>query len=96
MNSATAWPNESSTSRRTGNFPWQISTNAATGTVTRKWYTRYVVAQIIIKALKDIAPKFPEMSKEIKDQLEEFRKLIESGSVGMIEEMQDMMLPSDK
>ena len=35
MNSATAWPNESSTSRRTGNFPWQISTNAATGTVTR-------------------------------------------------------------
>lgn len=62
----------------------------------QKWYTRYVVAQIVIKALKDIAPKFPEMSKEIKDQLEEFRKLIESGSVGMIEEMQDMMLPSDK
>ena len=56
-----------------------------------KWYTRYVVAQIVIRALKDIAPRFPEMSKEIKDQLEEFRKLIESGNVGMIEEMQDVM-----
>lgn len=56
-----------------------------------KWYTRYVVSQIVIKALKDIAPKFPEMSKEIKDQLEEFRKLIESGNVGMIEEMEDVL-----
>ncbi len=56
-----------------------------------KWYTRYVVSQIVIKALKDIAPEFPEMSKEIKDQLDEFRRLIESGNVGMIEEMQDVM-----
>ena len=31
------------------------------------------------------------MSKEIKNQLDEFRRLIESGNVGMIEEMQDMM-----
>lgn len=56
-----------------------------------KWYTRYVVSQIVIRALKDIAPKFPEMSKEIKEQLEEFRKLIESGNVGMIEEMEDVL-----
>ena len=56
-----------------------------------KWYTRYVVSQIVIKALRDIAPEFPEMSKEIKNQLDEFRRLIESGNVGMIEEMQDMM-----
>mgnify|MGYP003604069481 CR=1 FL=1 len=56
-----------------------------------KWYTRYVVSQIVIRALRDIAPEFPEMSKEIKNQLDEFRRLIESGNVGMIEEMQDMM-----
>ena len=56
-----------------------------------KWYTRYVVSQIVIRALRDLAPDFPEMSKEIKNQLDEFRRLIESGNVGMIEEMQDMM-----
>lgn len=55
-----------------------------------------MVAQIVIRALKDIAPRFPEMSKEIKDQLEEFRKLIESGNVGMIEEMQDVMGVEEK
>ena len=31
------------------------------------------------------------MSKEIREQLEEFRKLIESGNVGMIEEMEDVL-----
>ena len=46
-----------------------------------KWFTRYVVSQIVLKAMKDIAPKFPEMSKEIKEQLEEFKKLIESGNI---------------
>lgn len=50
-----------------------------------------MVSQIVIKALRDIAPKFPEMSKEIREQLEEFRKLIESGNVGMIEEMEDVL-----
>ena len=55
-----------------------------------KWYTRFVVAQIVEQTLKKIAPKFPEMSREVKNQLEEFRRLIESGNVGMIAEMQDM------
>lgn len=61
-----------------------------------KWFTRYVVSQIVLKAMKDIAPKFPEMSKEIKEQLEEFKKLIESGNIGMIEEMQDVMIGGNK
>ena len=61
-----------------------------------KWFTRYVVSQIVLKAMKDIAPKFPEMSKEIKEQLEEFKKLIESGNIGMIEEMQDVMKGGNK
>lgn len=73
------------TATSTEDAPWYIVP------ADNKWYTRYVVSQIIIKTLKKIAPKFPEMSKEIKDQLDEFRKLIESGNVGMIQEMQDLM-----
>ncbi len=69
----------------TEDSPWYIVP------ADNKWFTRYVVSQIVLKAMKDIAPKFPEMSKEIKDQLEEFRRLIESGNVHMIEEMQDVM-----
>ena len=61
-----------------------------------KWFTRYVVALITLDVLKKIAPKFPEMSKEIKEQLEEFKKLIESGNIGMIEEMQDVMKGGNK
>ncbi len=56
-----------------------------------KWYTRFVVAQIAEKHLKQIAPEFPEMPQEIRDQLDEFRRLIESGNVNMIEEMQDVL-----
>lgn len=56
-----------------------------------KWYTRFVVAQIVRKVLLEIAPEFPQMSKEIKAQLDEFKKLIESGNVNMIEEMQDIL-----
>lgn len=78
------------TATSTEQAPWYIVP------ADNKWYTRYVVAQIVIRALKDIAPRFPEMSKEIKDQLEEFRKLIESGNVGMIEEMQDVMGVEEK
>ena len=74
----------------TKNAPWYVVP------ADNKWYTRYVVSQIVIQALNDIAPEFPAMSKEIKDQLDEFRKLIESGNVGMIEEMQDMMKGSNQ
>lgn len=56
-----------------------------------KWYTRFVVAQIVRKVLLEIAPEFPQMSKEIKAQLDEFKRLIESGNVNMIEEMQDIL-----
>ena len=41
-------------------------------------------------------PISPDMSKEIKEQLEEFKKLIESGNIGMIEEMQDVMKGGNK
>ena len=41
-----------------------------------KWYTRYVVAQIVLKALKAIDPKFPKLSPEVEKQLAQFRQLL--------------------
>ncbi len=41
-----------------------------------KWYTRYVVAQIVLKELKAINPKFPKLSPEVEKQLARFRQLL--------------------
>lgn len=41
-----------------------------------KWYTRYVVAQIVLKELKAINPKFPKLSPEVEKQLAQFRQLL--------------------
>lgn len=41
-----------------------------------KWYTRYVVAQIVLKELKAIDPKFPKLSPEVEKQLAQFRQLL--------------------
>ena len=41
-----------------------------------KWYTRYVVAQIVLKELKAINPKFPKLSLEVEKQLARFRQLL--------------------
>lgn len=41
-----------------------------------KWYTRYVVAQIVLKAMKDINPKFPKLSAEVEAQLKQFQRIL--------------------
>ena len=41
-----------------------------------KWYTRYVVAHIVLKALEAIDPKFPKLSPEVEKQLTQFRQLL--------------------
>lgn len=41
-----------------------------------KWYTRYVVSQIVLEKLRRINPKFPKLSPEVEEQLEQFRKLL--------------------
>lgn len=41
-----------------------------------KWYTRYVVSRIVLKALKAIDPKFPKLSPEVEKQLVQFRQLL--------------------
>ena len=52
-----------------------------------KWYTRFVVAQIVERALHKIAPEFPLMSEETKRKLEEIRRMIENGHVGDLDEI---------
>ena len=52
-----------------------------------KWYTRFVVARIVERAMHKLAPEFPEMSEETKAQLEKIRQMVESGHVGMLDEM---------
>ena len=39
----------------------------------QKWFTRYLVSKIILKTLKKMNPKYPEVSKEDKEELEECR-----------------------
>ncbi len=53
-----------------------------------KWYTRFVVAWIVERAMHKLAPEFPEMSEETKAQLEKIRHMVESGHVGMLDEME--------
>lgn len=43
-----------------------------------KWYTRYLVSEIILKAMKDIDPKYPEMAEEEKARLAECREKLMS------------------
>ena len=53
-----------------------------------KWYTRYVVSQITLQALKKIDPQFPPLAPDIAEQLEKFKKLISSVDVKSLEEIQ--------
>lgn len=43
-----------------------------------KWYTRYVVSLITLKALRDIGPDFPEPTPEVAEKLEQFKSLIQN------------------
>lgn len=39
----------------------------------QKWYTRYIVSEILLSVLSDINPHYPEMSEEAKINLEKYR-----------------------
>lgn len=54
-----------------------------------KWYTRYVVSNIVYKALKKIDPKFPKLSPEVEEQLEKFKKIISEVDIDELEEIKD-------
>lgn len=40
----------------------------------QKWYSRYLVSEAILDALKKINPKYPELSEREKEKIPEFRK----------------------
>ena len=56
-----------------------------------KWYTRYVVALITLKALKEINPQFPRLAPEVEEQLEKFKKLIAEVDIRSLEEIKATM-----
>ena len=48
----------------------------------RKWYTRYLVSQILLKTLEDIDPKYPKLDEAARMGLAECRKRLESEGKG--------------
>ncbi len=43
----------------------------------QKWFARYLVSEIILSVMKDINPKFPEITKEQKDNLANCKSMLE-------------------
>ena len=44
----------------------------------QKWYTRYLVSEVILQALRDINPQYPEMPEEEKKLLAQCRETLMS------------------
>ncbi len=42
----------------------------------QKWYTHYVISEILLKRMKEIDPKFPEISPEERAKLKECREML--------------------
>ena len=40
----------------------------------RKWYTRYLVSELLVKTLEDIDPKYPELTPDAQKDLAECAK----------------------
>lgn len=43
----------------------------------RKWFSRYLVSEVIVEKLKEMDPQFPELSKEELDSLDKWKKILE-------------------
>lgn len=56
-----------------------------------KWYTRYVVSQIVIKTLRKINPKFPKLAPEVEQQLAKFRTLLREVDMDDLKNLKDMV-----
>ena len=61
-----------------------------------KWYTRYVVALIAMKALEEINPKYPALSEELKKHLEKFKKMIAKKEDLSLEEIKEEIIKEEK
>ena len=42
-----------------------------------KWYTRYLFSEILIDVLEKTKPAYPEPSKELREQLDTYRRELE-------------------
>lgn len=56
-----------------------------------KWYTRYVVAQIVLKTLRKINPKFPKLAPEVEAQLAQFRTLLKEVDIDDLKNLKEMV-----
>lgn len=56
-----------------------------------KWYTRYVVAQIVLKTLRKINPKFPKLSADVEAQLAQFRNLLKEVDIDELKSLKNMV-----
>ena len=61
-----------------------------------KWFTRYVVALIAVKALEEINPKYPALSEELKKHLEKFKKMIAKKEGMSLEEIKEKIIKEEK
>ena len=46
-----------------------------------KWYTRYVVACIVVKELRKLNPSFPTLDSHVEEQLKQLKTLLEQGQI---------------
>ena len=52
-----------------------------------KWYTRYVVASIVLEELKKINPQFPSLDPEVQKQLDQFRRIMQEVDIETIKDI---------
>lgn len=43
----------------------------------KKWFSRYLVSEVIVEKLKEMDPKFPELSKDELESLDKWKKILE-------------------
>lgn len=56
-----------------------------------KWYTRYVVSQIVLKTLRKIDPKFPKLSADVEAQLAQFRRLLKEVDIDELKSLKSVI-----
>ena len=56
-----------------------------------KWYTRYVVAQIVLEKLRTIKPDFPKLAPDVEKQLAQFRMLLKEVNLDELKNIKDMI-----
>jgi hypothetical protein len=44
----------------------------------QKWYTHYLVSEILLDTLKKINPEYPQLSEEEKGNLENYRNMLKN------------------